>query len=85
MNIDSFREQLKEQRIKGDTKQFYNDRICRNVHDLIADIIIVDDKDVSLLLAALTLDQMIYWMRRHGIPKETIKLTLDKAYKDYGI
>jgi hypothetical protein len=78
-------DQLKSQRVKDDTKSFYNERINRKVHDLIADIMVIGDSDTKALLSALTLDQMIYWMVRFGIPKELIVKTIETSYRDYKI
>jgi len=55
----------------------------RKIHDIIADVCVIEDEEVKPVLAGMVMDQMIYWMKRHGISDEVIVRSLRNALHKY--
>jgi len=55
----------------------------RKIHDIIADVCVIEDNEVKPVLAGMVMDQMVYWMARHGIPDEVIVRSLSHAGHKY--
>lgn len=75
---------IKSIAIMGSAADHYR-RVCfdRKIHDIIADVCVVEDPEVRPVVAGMVMDQMVYWMKRHGITDEVIARALSHAGHKY--